>query len=103
MESCVCVLEFTVDLNNTDSDCESLKTGPMKKAPLVCCSVQHDPLPRTNTLTAHPKHCLSLVHLHVAPPQALCCGRNSGDSDIIIPRPMSNMTVKSGYDVLGNR
>ena len=107
---CVCrnVLEFLIDLNNTDPDGESLKTRPMKTAPLFCGSVQHDPLPCANAagLNARHKHTHThaLTHPLASSPQALCCGGNSVDSDIIIPRPLSNITEKqSGNVVTGNK
>lgn len=48
--------------------------------------------------------CTSHTHTHPlsSSPQALCCGGNSADSDIIIPRPLSNITEEAGNVVQGN-
>lgn len=51
--------------------------------------------------TSHPlSH--SHAHKHTSSPQALCCGGNSAGSDIIMPRPLSNVTERSGNVILGN-
>lgn len=101
---CVCIqkcaTEFTADLNNTDPDGESLKTRPMKTAPLLCGSVQHGPLPRANAAGLTSRHKLTHTHSpHLHRPSA--CG-NSVDGDIIIPRPLTNITEQSGNVVPGN-
>lgn len=99
---CTCVKEFIIDLNNTEPDGESLKTRPIKTAPVFSGCVQNDPHSCANAagLTAcHKTH----THPLTSPPQALCCGESSVDNDIIRPRPMSNITQKSGKAVWDNK
>ncbi len=80
MESClllrVCVcrgmLEFIIDLNKTDPDDESLKTRPMKTAPLFCGCVQHGPVPCANAAGLTARHKLTHTNsLHLRRPSAV--------------------------------
>lgn len=93
----VCVQEyagichkFIVDLNNTSPDGESLKARPMKNSTSVLWFCSADPLLCANAAgpTAHKTH----AHPLTSPLQALCCGGNSVDADIITPRPLRNIT-----------
>lgn len=58
---CVCriMLELIIDLNNTDPDGESLKTRPMKTAPLFCVVLSN-----RNLFPVQ----MQLVRLHVTNP-----------------------------------
>ena len=67
-----CVTDFIIDLNNTDPDRESLKTRPMKTAPLFCGSVQRGPLPCANAAGLAARH--KLTHTpspHICAPSAV--------------------------------
>ncbi len=104
---CSGTLGFIIYLHNTDPDGESLAARPMKTEPFFCGSVQHDPLPCANAagLPAHHTHTHTHTRTHklASSPRGLCCGGKSSESDIIIPRPLSNITEKSGNVVPGNK
>lgn len=99
---CVHVQEYIITLN-TDPDGESPKTEPMKNSTsvfVVLFSTTRFPV-QTHLVWSHPlSH--SHAHKHTSSPQALCCGGNSAGSDIIMPRPLSNVTERSGNVILGN-
>ncbi|TNN74506.1 hypothetical protein EYF80_015286 [Liparis tanakae] len=88
--------EFIIDLNNAGPDSESLKIRPMKAASLSLVAVLDTelfPVRAQTVLTA--RHKPARAHsLQLRRPSAVV--ENSVDGDIIIPRPLGNITEKMG-------